>query len=447
MALIPKIYIWSLILEPLLFFVVGHRDITGVVANLSRILQFFVVASMALQMINLRITYKEVSPLRRQYVYYTLYFILTCISGVWGLMSGAYIVGPNYNEGVSGFSAFLNSAWMRPIFEYVISIYFFVYFVVLAQYFMKNERSIDYFFKAFFLMFIVTLVIGFIDYAFSSFGILLVGRHLGDYISVGRRFHGLAGEPRDAFVYLMLGLAFYVVRSYWLSTKQNNWWIFIVIVAALMTESASGLIGLAIFVVILAGAAMLRLNKIAMLSSVIAAIVIPLLIYSLIDFIPRLTAYRDAMLTLWDILESRRPLPFILVGQGENIYPAYNLIVKMRQFDFVSVFIGSGLGSASAITNYFAGTSEISNPHSQFIRVIYESGLIGLLLFIMSFYKPVELAIRHMDKNKRRTLLTLTLLVIGVSLGHRSAAPYIFVGVMISVFRLMTLKNSRTHSS
>ena len=55
------------------------------------------------------------------------------------------------------------SAFFRPFFEYFIALYYFVYFVVLAQYMLINKQSIDYFFRWFNVVFLTCLFIGFTD--------------------------------------------------------------------------------------------------------------------------------------------------------------------------------------------------------------------------------------------------------------------------------------------
>ena len=84
--------------------------------------------------------------------------------------------------------------------------------------------------------------------------------------------------------------------------------------------------------------------------------------------------YIESSQDLWSILESGGELPYLMKIQLDSIYPLYDLTVKFRNFDFLPVLIGSGLGSASVVNNVYSdfvfGTS---NPNSQLVRNLYES--------------------------------------------------------------------------
>src|SRR3989442_6770858 len=208
-SLLSRVYVWSIVLEPLLFFVLLERTASGVTSNLGRILQMVVVIGLifrflmgflksswtGIRMINFT------SPL---YVTYGIYFFLVMLAGLIGALAGAYHlpVAYDYIDDESAFSVLLNSEATRPVFEYFIALYYFIYFVVLPQYLLKTEKSVEYFFTVFRKIFIICFVVGVIDLGFAAIEIYLVPRHIADWVYVGARFHGLAGEPRDAFVYL-----------------------------------------------------------------------------------------------------------------------------------------------------------------------------------------------------------------------------------------------------
>lgn len=442
-SLLFKIFVWSLVLEPLLFFVVGHRSWTGIVGNISRFLQLIVVICLLFRFIGAPAPLRRVHPLNRLYAAYTAYFLLTCVAGVYGFMTGAYTVGSDYNLDIGGFAGILNSEWARPLFEYVVAFYYFAYLVVLPQFFLHDERRLDYFFKIFFFMFGASLILGLIDVALSPLDVVFIGRHITDWISVGGRFHGFAGEPRDAFVYLILGIAMYYLRCYYARERVKRRWVALIVVAMLLTQSASGLLGIAIFLLLLICLAFARLNKYVLGLALLAAGVLPPLIYVLIENSERLLLYKEALLVVWDVLETNGEIPFVLRGQVPNIYPIYALILKARELDFIPILLGSGLGSASALNNLMGAYGELVNPNAQVIRVIYESGIVGLILMVLAFYKPVEILTAQIDPRQRRALLTLTLLLTGAFLGHRNAGLFIFVGITIAIFRLAPRSNVR----
>ena len=88
------------------------------------------------------------SPL---YVNFVIYFSFLIVAGFIGFLSGAYSLPAPYpqNDGQLGFSQFLNSAAIRPVFEYVIAAYYIGYFIILPHYLLKSERSLEYFFSVF----------------------------------------------------------------------------------------------------------------------------------------------------------------------------------------------------------------------------------------------------------------------------------------------------------
>jgi hypothetical protein len=435
LGLLFKVYVWSIILEPLLFFVLGHRAETGVTANISRLLQFCVVTSLLFSFVTQTFPLRRVHPLNRLYAYYSAYFLAACASGLYGYFTGTYKVSVAYHGDVSGFTAVLNSAWLRPLFEYGIALYYFVYFAVLPQFFLTSRERLQYFFRAFFFMFNATLVLGFVDVLLARAGFVFIGRHLFDWIAVGGRFHGLAGEPRDAFVYLIFGIAVYFLRCYLTQTRPKRWWIGVVALAALLTQSASGLIGVAIFLGLLVTIGFIRLNRSAAIGGVVAVFVVVPLLFLVIVNTERLKAYMDVLLIIFDILDRHEGIPPILTGQVNNIYPVYYMIAKLRDFEFLPLLIGFGFGSASAINNLMGTFDELANPNSQLIRLLFESGLIGSALFVLAFYRPMELLTAGMPRHDRRRFLVITLLLVGAFLGHRNASLFIFLGLAIATLQ------------
>jgi hypothetical protein len=451
MPLISRLYIWSVVLEPLLFFVLFERTVTGVTGNLSRMLQLMVLIGFFLRAmvggLNTKtIGVQAISFFNPLFVNYGIYFGLAVVAGLLGLFSGAYYIPQAYAHNIqSSFSEFLNSKSFRPLFEYFIAVYYFFYFIYLPQCFLRTRKSVDYFLSAFRAMFIISLVIGMVDYAVAyQTGGPLVPRHLSDGVFVGSRFHGLAGEPRDAFVYLFLGLAILHLRAHFRGQDLKKWWIVVALAAALMTQSASGLIGIAFFVVLYSvfGLGKISALKVMRLIAVIALSIIFLFVAATTS--SRIMVYVGYSSSLWDMLESGGAIPPGLLPQMGNIYPLYDLLLKLRDFDLLPVIVGSGLGSSSAVNNRYLPYewAEMYNPNSQFVRTIYESGLIGFFLFIKSFVFPVKYFTRYLPTAERLKFLLLILLVVGCFFGHRNSAPFIYLGILGAVFRISYLEFS-----
>ena len=114
-----------------------------------------------------------------------------------------------------------------------------------------------------------------------------------------------------------------------------------------------------------------------------------------------------------------------------NIYPIWHLWEEIKKFNFLHLFTGNGLGSSSVINNYYMHSNELYNPHAGIVRSIYETGVIGTLLFIAAFLAPIKKM--FMSHNINSKLIIFMLLMLGMYFAHRSAIPYIFLGMVLVV--------------
>jgi len=100
------------------------------------------------------------------------------------------------------------------------------------------------------------------------------------------------------------------------------------------------------------------------------------------------------------------------------------------------LLIGSGMGSSSYVNitykeetnNKDQSVAEISNPRSQLIKIFYEGGILGLLLFIYIF-----LSFMKRQKSLSHQIYIYMLIILGCFLGHRSYGPFIYLGVVLAV--------------
>jgi hypothetical protein len=146
-------------------------------------------------------------------------------------------------------------------------------------------------------------------------------------------------------------------------------------------------------------------------------------------------------MNLWHFLSSNAILPYGMLEQKDNIYPIYDMYLKIYNLNLVPVFIGNGFGTASIINNiYSPGEYVLLNPHSQLIRIIYESGIMGLLLYILTFIYPVKFYSKYIPKVNKNQFIIIILLLLSCTLAHRSSANFIFLGLFISVFNNYKLK-------
>lgn len=442
------IYVWSVALEPLMFFIVADRAFTGVMFSISRLLQAFVLCGLCYRIVARLVTQGTIPrPWARGdgwslYSSFWLYFGLAVVAGAIGVVSGAYRVSDDYglDSPDSGFARLLNSDSARPVFEYFVALYYFFYFVVLAPVFLRTRAGLRYMLDTFSALFLVSFVVGAVDLATGLvYGLEWLPRALADGRNVGTRFHGFAGEPRTAFVYLFLGWAIFHLRATFLGRRLHRWCAPIIIVAAVLTESTSGLIGLACFVLLFAGYSLFQLSSRRVVELAVVMTVVTVVLALAVATSRRTSVYVEASSSVWAALETGRPLPSPLHLQQDNIYPLYDLINKVRQFDLLPVLIGSGFGSASAATNRISAGAEkeMINPNAQIVRSLYENGLIGTFLFVMLFAHPVQQVTRHLAAPERNRFMVMLLLLVGCALGTRSSAPFIYVGLVIAAFRVM----------
>jgi len=440
-----KLYVWSVILEPLFFFVVLDEATAGVTGNISRILQLVFVTILLFKFARWVFTSAEEyvtvpgwsHPL---FKYWYAFIGLTIIAGTIGAFTGAYAVPPGSIEIVhrSAISGFINAPGVRPFIEYVASLYYIVYFAVIPRYLLSTRPELEYAFSRFRWMFTLSYILGVIDVILArGFNYYWIPRHFADGLNVEGRFHGLAGEPRQAFVYLFLGLAIFHLEAYFLGRPVNRRWTFAIVAAAFFVQSTTGLLGIALFV----GLALIfylpsqdrrrRLQAVAAIGLVIVLAVAAGVSSS------RVRGYVADAADLWTRLEQGRELSYLMSKSNSDIYPLYDLIVKARHHHFLPILIGSGKGAASVTANrYYLRWAVVNNPHSELVRVLYGSGLIGFWFFLMAFLHPIRTYTAKLSQERKNEFLLMMLVVLGCSLADRSAAPYIYLGMFAAVWRI-----------
>jgi len=434
-----KLYVWSIIFEPLLFFILIGQQVSGVGGNLSRLLQILViflliVTTLAKREIRIRVP----NPFSYQFRWYFAYLFLLIFSALYGLLSGAFessiVLRSFETKNISLVSSVLNSAWIRPLFEYLILFYYFVYFVILPQYLLKSRKAIDYFFKVFFAMFFLSLFVGIIDLLL----VLLVGyewipRHLSDFTHVGNRFHGLAGEPRDAFVYLILGICLIYLKEEWTGKfKGRIFWFLLIPLLALTTQSASGLMGLFFAFALIVVYLLPKLPiKYFLPTSILLIIISTILVNTTLNS-TRLLLYIENIPGALIALQQNIELPPVIQTQIVNFYPVWIRWENLMDFNLLPLFLGTGPGTASIANGFFLPEGGVLNPHANIIRIAFEAGAIGVLLVIAAFTRPLKYL--KLSKQGHNKVMLFMLLLLGVTFGHRSSAIYIFLGLVLLVF-------------
>ncbi|MFZ5589831.1 MAG: hypothetical protein ACOY4M_09395 [Pseudomonadota bacterium] len=436
---IGRLYAWSVVFEPLLFFVVAHSALTGVGANLARILQIFVLIGLALRWLLQKKPFLIFNPASPLYVEYTYYYIFAIFAGLLGLISGSYVLDMQYNPDYASslLASIIRGPSFRPVFEYFIALYYFAYFVVLPRYLLNSTEGVQYFFKIFSITFGLFMILGGLDLVLVIFGHELIHRHLSDGVEIGFRFHSLAGEPRDAFVYLMFGMATLTLREFLRDGKSiSKAWIITILAAALLTQSASGLFGLLFSGFLMLAFSLKHPSKLRTLVSAGLFLMVSVgTIYVCVYFSQRLQFYVDALYGIFRILDQGEPIPQGLLGQMNNIFPIWDMYQKIIHGNVLPLIFGSGLGSSSIINNNLGYWNDLTNPHAQLVRVLYESGVVGLYFLVMSFVYPVRILTVHLPPKVAKRFLLFTLVLVGAFLAHRSATPFIYLGIFMLVMQ------------
>lgn len=280
-------------------------------------------------------------------------------------------------------------------------------------------------------MFFLSLFLGVIDLLLVAVsGVEFIPRHLSDMRHVGVRFHGIAGEPRDAFVHLFFGLSLLYLRESWTGIKFKKIWVLIIASAALLTQSTSGLIGLCIaaVLIILYQIPKLKIRSLIVLLSLMT-VSLSAVAYSVINS-DRIQLYLDAAPLALEALERGLELPPIIMYQINNIYPVWIRWLEFTELNLGPLFFGSGLGSTSILNGYILTEGGVLNPHANIIRLVYEGGILGTLLFILAFVRPAQIIEKISNK---KNLVYLMLLMLGVTFGHRSSALFTFLGIIITI--------------
>lgn len=436
-GLLPKLFVWSIIFEPLLFFNVGDPTITGFGFNFGRLLQVFVLVGLALRLSIGGRGLKFPHGTRAILQYYSAYIFYAIFAGFLGLVLGKYTYyGSTTGSSLSNFGL-INSPSIRPLWEYFTLLFQFAYFVFLPAYFFRQDRVIGYFFKAFLLAIAVHFTVGWIGLILVGMGIEFLPRSILDGAYVGFRFQGLAGEPRDAYVFMFFVLAMLGLRSHWLYGRiaVGKIVIFLLVISLMLTQSASGMLGTLIGLLLLIIFPLHGVNIRRTLNLMAYIILIALLLYAAVLGSERILQTLDALNNVLQLFaDPNRGVPPILLGQYNNIYPIIDIYQDLKAGNFLSGLFGSGLGS-SAFANSKAGLwgDQVTNPHAQIIRSFYETGLIGLFILVRAFVKTYRVSTRHWNNTDRRWLYFVFVFLIGGYLGQRSSTLLIFVGILIAV--------------
>jgi len=433
---LEKLFIWSLVTEPMMYFMFTDVNVTGFGTSLSRLLQLLVLIGFPLRLMIFRNNLLFPNPLNNLYSSIWMYF---------GFMIFSTILGLTFFNSYD-FQINISRLVFRPFIEVFILIYTILYFIFFTVYFLKEKEAIDYFFKIFHRLFLLSFVIGLLDVgAWYLFNYDLVGIQLLNYRNVGVRFHGFFGEPRDAFGALILWIAMFYLREYWRANKKTNKnVIFFIFFTSLLTLSLSAFLSIIfsiILVIIFAFKYFSNRQKIQLLCILFITVFFLFFAVSKVD---RFNQYMNFN-KIYSELSKNKQITGSIRLQRVDIIPIWERWTEAREFNIIPIITGTGIAS-SAFTNMEHKLSfnygpindyDIEMPRSNLVRIFYDTGIIGLVLFIYIF-----LSVLKKGNVNSKNIIIMTLFVLGCFLGHRSYFPFIFLGVLIAVINQKKLLSS-----
>lgn len=423
MSLVSRIYIWSIMFEPLMFFVLKSNIFNlFTTLSLSRILQVLVLTLLAFSFILKAINRNKIIIINNFFPenkYLILFYIMSIFSVLFGLIYGSYNLPKVFDQSF----LYKNPYLLRSFFEYFILLYNIIYFVILPKQLIKSKYELDYLFKTFKFFLFVTIFIGYADYiVYLISSIDLLGRNMSDGFSVGNRFHGLGGEPRQAAVLMMFYISLYILYCSYFNLKIQKWIIFLLTLSLPLTGSMSLFVSVILVLIFLI---IFRLITFKLI--IIASFIVLLMLFN-----DRINLYIDNILNVIDNFTLDEDLPYMIYKQRGSFYPLYDMYIDFQNLQLVTVLFGNGLGSAAAINNlYYGDYLGISNPNSQGVRLLFEHGVIGSVIFFISMIWPIKFLGKNVDDRTKKFCLVGMIIVLAATLSVRSPVIFIYLGVMM----------------
>lgn len=431
--MISRLWSISVLIEPLLLFALSSG--TGIGSNVSRIFQFLVLIIFCIHLLsNMNFRFLSTgSYLWKPYLLIIGYIIIvTCAS----YLLGGYNMSLSDDAQQSNLEIAFGSNDTRPALEFVILIFQLLYFIILAPIFLKSRKNFNFFFKCAFFLLFCHFALGWIDYILNLTGIDLIPRQLVDGVDVGGRFHGIAGEPKQAGVY---GLSiFFLLSIYSLykngSVKWPRWYItLLVLTSCIATGSASFLVGLSLGGILVLcylwrrKSIKLWLGIILGLSAVALSVIYNLhnnatVIYYINQYSPLLRKV---------VSDPQMVGTLTYIPNINDIFPLVSIWQEVTQGDIFRLIFGSGIGSSGLVNSTIYG--HFTNPNSQAVRIIYEYGIIGVGIYILTFLEIIKRCSAELPSKERDILIISALILLGGVLGHRSNVHLIWIGLLCAV--------------
>lgn len=465
------LYTLALLSVPFDFFTFYAQNLYGTTWTLSKMLQIltYIIILVKIVLDKDILIVKEIIDSYKLHKYFIIFFVFIIFVTLIGGLNNNYITV--LNEGKFELK-------VRPVKEILIFFHQYFFFIVLAPIIINNKSKIKIVMKSLFFVLILNLIIAFIDYGLIVYGIEFITRHFYDGRDVGVRLHGLFGEPRDAYVGLIVSMCFFYVYKSYFNQTLSIIFPMIFCLSLLLTFSSSAFVGAFLYLVIIYLIKIFQFFrkkqlKIKTWILFISCFIIMSLIFNrrndiyivqLFDtFINSLKYYsfNDAADIAKKIefdrpqilpsneeivyerktlsnspLENNIPHGSDRTGTGlsahvVNLLPLLEYIDRINRLEFWNFLFGKGSGTSSIFFNEVTKNNEISNPHSLFIKILFEYGIIGFCLYVYSLFKIVVTISKNIDLNSKN-LIFGSFIMVGVPMFmNNSYMLHLFLTVLI----------------
>ena len=318
------------------------------------------------------------------------------------------------------------------------AVYYLVYVFILRYFYIRFY--IYSFYKIIYFFVIFTLSIGYIEFLFSFItDHNFIPRQLNYGINddfIGHRFHSVFGEPRDAAVNLIALISLIISLEIFIFKKIKSYLlIYILLFSSFLTFATTFVIILILFFFI---HYFYTYNKIY---TYVIYIPFGLTVLAMVLFNDRINSYTSDIFLIETYIQNKDTLKNINISnQLSNIIPLYLFIKNAFDLNYISIFFGNGIKSSSFI-QYQAYINPNDNPHSQLSRLIYENGIIGLMLYI----KLLNFYLKYLIKFYLKYQIILNVIFIGFvacTLAQRTGIMFILLGISNFIY----LKTNKEYS-
>lgn len=460
------LYALALLFLPFDFFTFYEQNIFGTTWTLSKILQISTYIIILVKMILDKdmLIFQEIIASYKFHKYFIIFLLFMISVSLIGFLNNNY-------DSILNKDNF--SLKIRPIKEIFILCHQYFFFIVLAPIIINSKIKIRLFIQLLFCALIFNLIIAFIDYGLKIYDIDFISRHFVDGRDVGYRLHGLFGEPRDAYVGLIFTLCFMHVYKDYFHQKSSNTFSIIICLSLILTFSTSALVGgiLYLLVIILAISLLsLKQSKLKIKTWVLSIIFFIILsfifntrnniyiiqIYE--TFLNSLKYYNfnnteyffrnylqidfNSLNVYQRNFSSTSPLEANiphgadkswtgLSAQLVNLLPFLDYIDRIKRVEIWSFLFGTGAGTSSIFFNQITENITVSNPHSQIIKILYEYGIIGVILFVYSLLKIVIDLSKNINLKSQRLIFGAFIMLLVPVLINNSYMLHLFLSLLI----------------